>query len=49
MGKFCQCLTELPARGMIMAGYCYLMFSFYLKINWSKINLIGPVVLGGVV
>ena len=26
MGKFCQCLTELPAHDTIMAGYYSLTF-----------------------
>ena len=28
MGKFCQCLTEFSARGMIMAGCYSLTFLF---------------------
>ena len=31
MGKFCQCLTELPARDTIMAGYYSLKFYYLIR------------------
>ena len=34
MGEVCQCLTELSARNMIMAGYYSLTFLF---AQWKQI------------
>ena len=44
MGKFYQCLTELSAYDMIMAGYYYILRFVLIMLNANRLKVkSGPV------